>query len=70
MRTVCVERLWDALTSGEMDVERAHFCVTWWSIRGGRELIMLGAGADVRLGATHDAYMSGAVGALAPESKL
>lgn len=25
-----------------MDVERAYLCVTWWSTRGGRELVLFG----------------------------
>lgn len=37
-----MERFWDSLSSGEMDVERAYFCVTWWSTRGGRELVLFG----------------------------
>jgi hypothetical protein len=72
MRTVCMERFWDALTSGEMDVDRAYFCVTWWSTRGGRELIMFGTEEDAHheVTTTNEAYMSGAVGSIAPSSKL
>jgi hypothetical protein len=43
MRTTCVERFWEALSGGEMDMERAYFCVLWWSTRGGRELVIYGA---------------------------
>ncbi|PGH23657.1 hypothetical protein AJ80_02263 [Polytolypa hystricis UAMH7299] len=43
MRKMCQERFWDALSSGEMDVERAEFCVQWWSTRGGREMVLFGA---------------------------
>ncbi|KAI1917688.1 hypothetical protein LOZ12_001783 [Ophidiomyces ophidiicola] len=57
MRNTCQERLWDALSSGEMDVERAYFCVTWWSTRGGREKVLFGAEEDVQV-----PYMSGALG--------
>lgn len=75
MRNACVERFWDALSSGEMDVERAHFCVTWWSTRGGRELVLFGAEEGAASEESHSAgaegaYMSGAVGAVPPESKL
>ncbi|KAL2000986.1 hypothetical protein VTN02DRAFT_2364 [Thermoascus thermophilus] len=64
MRRACVERFWDALSSGEMDVARAQFCVTWWSTRGGRELVLFG-GVEAE-----GAYMSGAVGGVPSGSKL
>jgi hypothetical protein len=71
MRRVCVERFWDALSNGEMDVERAHYCVTWWSTKGGREMIILGSeNASVQDDEVQGASMSGAIGAVAPESKL
>ncbi|KAI3020736.1 hypothetical protein CBS147347_8346 [Aspergillus niger] len=80
MHKQCVKRFWEALSSGEMDVERAHFCVTWWSTRGGRELVLYGDefGADAEhrhdeaegQGQEQGAYMSGALGAVARESKL
>jgi len=38
----CQERFWEVLSSGEMDVERAALCVTWWTSRGGRELVLYG----------------------------
>ncbi|XHG03143.1 hypothetical protein AWENTII_006462 [Aspergillus wentii] len=73
MRSACVERFWEALSSGEMDVDRAHYCVTWWSTLGGRELVLFGAepGALPESDYSPDGpYMSGAIGAVAPESKL
>lgn len=71
MRTACVERFWEALSSGEMDVERAHYCVTWWSTKGGRELVLFGPDAVAAVeDDSQGAYMSGAVGGVAPESKL
>ncbi|CAL5875118.1 uncharacterized protein PFLUO_LOCUS9422 [Penicillium psychrofluorescens] len=70
MRHVCVDRLWEALSSGEMDVDRAHCCVTWWSTRGGRELVLFGAESASAQGEENGPYMSGAVGGIAPESKL
>ncbi|KAL4807369.1 hypothetical protein BDV18DRAFT_137537 [Aspergillus unguis] len=69
MRRVCVERFWDALCNGEMDVDRAHYCVTWWSTKGGRELILYG-GENASDDQGQGAYMTGAVGVVAPESKL
>lgn len=72
MRHVCIDRFWDALSSGEMDVDRAHCCVTWWSTKGGRELILFGPESATST-ATPDSngpYMSGAVGGVAPDSKL
>ena len=72
MHKLCVERFWEALSSGEMDVERAHYCVTWWSTLGGRELILYGAepGESPEPDEAQGAYMSGAIGGVARESKL
>ncbi|SPO01134.1 related to peroxisomal membrane protein PEX17 [Cephalotrichum gorgonifer] len=50
------KRLWDVLGSGEMDVERSSFAVTWWYSRGGKELV-LGAAA----GLAGQPVMSGAL---------
>lgn len=41
-RQQCQKRLWDTLSNGEMDVERAAACVAWWTSRGGREHVMFG----------------------------
>lgn len=73
MRHVCVDRFWETLSNGEMDVDRAHCCVNWWSTRGGRELVLFGA--ESTSGANSEAddpgpYMSGAVKGVAPETKL
>ncbi|RAL15097.1 putative peroxisomal membrane protein Pex17 [Aspergillus homomorphus CBS 101889] len=76
MHNLCVERFWEALSNGEMDVERAHYCVTWWSTRGGREMVLYGADADTAAAAEAEgeavegAFMSGALGSVARESKL
>ncbi|KAL3457510.1 hypothetical protein BJX64DRAFT_17699 [Aspergillus heterothallicus] len=72
MRKICVERFWDALSNGEMDVERAHYCVTWWSTKGGRDLILFGTESAQNEDQGQAAYMTGAVGGIAPEreSKL
>lgn len=70
MRHVCVDRLWEALSSGEMDVDRAYCCITWWSTRGGRELVLFGAESASAQGEENGPYMSGAIGGIAPENKL
>jgi hypothetical protein len=57
MRDICVDRFWDVLSNGEMDVERANYCVMWWSTRGGRELLLAGE----QKGEDDGAYMSGAL---------
>ncbi|OJD18377.1 hypothetical protein AJ78_01621 [Emergomyces pasteurianus Ep9510] len=65
MRQQCQERFWDALSSGEMDVDRANFCVMWWSTKGGREMVLFGSEEDVKI-----PYMSGGIGPTEPQSKL
>ncbi|EAW06340.1 putative peroxisomal membrane protein Pex17 [Aspergillus clavatus NRRL 1] len=71
MRQVCIERFWEALSSGEMDVERAYHCVTWWSTKGGRELVLFGnEPLDADSQHAEGPYMSGAVGDVARQSKL
>lgn len=67
MRDICVDRFWDVLSSGEMDVDRAHYCVTWWSTKGGRELVLFGGEQQQE---PEGAYMSGALGEIARENKL
>ena len=39
---VCRERFWQALSTGEMDLERASLCLTWWSTKGGRDMVLNG----------------------------
>jgi hypothetical protein len=65
MKEVCQDRLWVALSSGEMDVERANFCVTWWTTRGGREMVLFGTEDNKQV-----PCMSGALGAAMLENKL
>jgi len=36
----CKERFWEVLSNGEMDVDRASRCVTFWGTRGGRAIFM------------------------------
>jgi hypothetical protein len=66
MRAVCIQRLWDALSSGEMNHENAHFCVTWWSTRGGRELVLF----DTETESSNDLHMSGAIETTDRQNKL
>jgi hypothetical protein len=61
-RQQCQRRLWDTLSNGEMDVERAALCVAWWTSRGGREHVLLGERPE-----DQDYTMSGG---LQPDSKL
>ncbi|KAJ5503002.1 Pentaxin [Penicillium fimorum] len=70
MRHACIERFWEALAGGEMDVDRSHCCVAWWSTEGGRELVLFGAETAPGESDESGPYMSGAVGGVAPESKL
>lgn len=70
MRHTCIDRFWEALAGGEMDVDRAHCCVTWWSTEGGRELVLFGAETAPGESDENGPFMSGAVGGVAPESKL
>ncbi|KAJ5888730.1 hypothetical protein N7495_008771 [Penicillium taxi] len=73
LRQTCADRFWEVLSNGEMDVDRAHFCVEWWSTWGGRELIIYGAesaSGPLQTADESEPYMSGAVGRVAPESKL
>lgn len=66
IRATCIERFWDVLSGGEMDVDRANFCVTWWCTRGGRELTLFGEQQPV----SEEPLMSGAVVDGGRESKL
>ncbi|KAL8695027.1 MAG: hypothetical protein Q9218_000395 [Villophora microphyllina] len=52
---ICKQRLWEVLSDGEMDVERASFCVTWWSTEG-RQLALYGKEKPTR-----EPLMSGAL---------
>jgi hypothetical protein len=67
MRQACIERFWDCLSNGEMDVERANFCVGWWGTRGGREMVLFGRDDAMARPPEEAPLMSGA---LEVESKL
>jgi hypothetical protein len=72
LRATCIERFWEVLSNGEMDVERANSCVAWWSTRGGRELLLFGERYEQQLESdvAEEHVMSGAVVVDARESKL
>lgn len=74
VRRTCIERFWEVLSNGEMDVERANFCVIWWSTRGGRELLLFGEDHQNGLMEQHqeeEVVMSGGlVDAVPRDSKL
>lgn len=40
LRDKCRQRFWEVFSNGEMDVDRAALCVSWWSTRGGRDLVL------------------------------
>jgi hypothetical protein len=42
MRDHCKKHFWDIIVGGDMDPERSQVCVTWWTSRGGRELLLYG----------------------------
>lgn len=42
MRQLCTERFWEVLSSGEMDVDRSALCVSWWTTKGGRHVLLRG----------------------------
>ena len=63
-KDICQKRFWEVISNGEMDVERAQLCVSWWGSRGGRELIQLGELPE------DDFAMSGGLGFSQQDSKL
>ena len=58
-KDICQRRLWEVMSNGEMDVERAALCVAWWGNRGGRELVLYGELPDDEFGNGSYATMSG-----------
>lgn len=52
----CRQRLWDVLSNGEMDVDRAALSVAWWVTRGGRDMVLFG-----RNNQAEGPFMSGAL---------
>lgn len=53
----CRQRFWDVLSTGEMDVDRAVLCVTWWGTRGGIDMVLFGRDHQ-----NEGPFMSGALG--------
>ena len=48
LHQTAMKRFWDVLSNGEMDVDRAAFCVAWWETRGGRvKLLSSSNGANL-----------------------
>ena len=68
MRTACGKRFWDVIVGGEMDPDRSQTCVTWWSTRGGRDLVLFGPKGK-SLDLNEETMMSGAL-PTESESKL
>ncbi|RMZ91558.1 hypothetical protein DV736_g1214, partial [Chaetothyriales sp. CBS 134916] len=58
---MCQKRLWDVMSNGEMDVERAAFCVNWWG-SGGREFVLFDELPEDDFGGSDFATMSGGLG--------
>ncbi|RFU30245.1 hypothetical protein B7463_g6081, partial [Scytalidium lignicola] len=56
-REFCKFRFWEVLESGEMDVERAAVCVSWWTTKGGRDAVLYG-----KTRTDPGPFMSGALG--------
>ncbi|KAI4263176.1 MAG: hypothetical protein L6R42_001667 [Xanthoria sp. 1 TBL-2021] len=42
LRHVCNHRLWDVMSNGEMDLDRAALCANWWNTGRGREMVLYG----------------------------
>lgn len=61
MREYCKKHFWDVLVGGEMDPERSQICVTWWTSRGGREMLLYGDEMLVKSAREQD-LMSGGLG--------
>ena len=36
---IILQRFWEVLSNGEMDIDRASLCLAWWGTRGGREAV-------------------------------
>lgn len=61
-RQACIERFWDILSKGEMDVGRSDLCIMWWTNQGGKELVLNGTRDE------HSAHLMS--GALTENAKL
>lgn len=56
MKQKCQQRFWDVLSNGEMDINCAALCVSWWSTRSGRDIVLHGTQKE------EDTFMSGGLG--------
>ncbi|KAL8841444.1 MAG: hypothetical protein Q9170_000907, partial [Blastenia crenularia] len=57
LQHTAIQRFWEVLTNGGMDVDRAALCVTWWGTRGGREILLYGteaAGGEALISSVHN----------------
>ena len=36
---LCKDRFWEIFTNGEMDVDRASLCLSWWGTKGGSKMV-------------------------------
>ena len=47
-KTMCRARFWEILSSGELNSERAAIAITWWTTKGGRDMVMHGVKEHAR----------------------
>lgn len=56
MLQFCRHRLWEVMTNGEMDVDRAAVCAAWWGTRGGKQMVL-----EDSIASEKGPFMSGAL---------
>ena len=60
-RQQCRDHIWEVLSNGEMDIDRSHICLVWWTTRGGREMLFPSSTVNVLSGDSRQFFMSGAL---------
>ncbi|KAI9679605.1 MAG: hypothetical protein M1829_001567 [Trizodia sp. TS-e1964] len=40
MADTCKQKFWQAISSGDMDIQRAEISAVWWSTKGGKEILL------------------------------
>ena len=55
-RLLCQARIWEVLSSGELDLDHSAICVRWWTTEGGKEMVL-----GSPRGCAEPAMMSGAL---------